>query len=253
MGGGNGEFHYQGWLLAMPVRMGMGVGRDAIGPGAGLLQQPQPSVGAASRRDAYDLILMDMQMPKMDGIETTARIREMERCNGSYIPIIALTANAMKGDRERCLAAGMDGYVSKPLRKQELLLAIGNVLQQQNKMTAAQEQGRAHEKINQEELMERVEGDPELLARLVEMFFAELPAYRDGIAAAIADADSNGLRHAAHALKGMLGTLAAHDGEALALRLEEMGCGGELAGAAEALAELDRELDSLKSLLDEFL
>ncbi|HEU0188931.1 MAG TPA: ATP-binding protein [Gallionella sp.] len=198
---------------------------------------------AALRDEAYDLILMDMQMPVMDGMETAARIREVEQRSGSHIPIIALTANAMKGDRERCLTAGMDDYVSKPLRKQDLLRAIGNVQQQRNGEAAV------HGKINTEELMERAGGDPELLARLVEICLAELPAYQGGIASAIAASDSNGLLHAAHSMKGMLGTVAAHDGEAFALRLEKMGRSGELAGAAEMLLNLDRELDALQPLL----
>lgn len=207
----------------------------------------------ALRDETYDLILMDMQMPGMGGIEATARIREGERQSGGYIPIIALTANAMKGDRERCLAAGMDGYVPKPLRKPELLLAIENVMQQQGEIAAAHGRESIQGKINVKELMERVGNDQELLARLVEIFFAELPVYRDGIAAAIAAANSNELCHTAHSLKGMLDTFTTHDGVALALRLEKMGHSGELAGAAETLLELDRELDALQLLLAKFL
>ena len=70
--------------------------------------------------DGFDLVLMDIEMPKMDGFETTAAIREKERTCGKHLPIIAMTAHAMKGDRERCLAAGMDGYISKPIESKEL-------------------------------------------------------------------------------------------------------------------------------------
>jgi two-component system sensor histidine kinase/response regulator len=78
----------------------------------------------ALSRECYDLILMDVQMPEMDGFEATAIIREKERASGQHIPIIALTANAMKGDSERCLNAGMDAYLSKPIRAQELIQAV---------------------------------------------------------------------------------------------------------------------------------
>jgi CheY-like chemotaxis protein len=78
----------------------------------------------AFETDHFDVVLMDIQMPEMDGFEATARIREKEMPQQGHIPIIALTANALKGDQERCIAAGMDGYISKPIRTSELLEAI---------------------------------------------------------------------------------------------------------------------------------
>jgi CheY-like chemotaxis protein len=75
----------------------------------------------------FDAILMDVQMPEMNGLEATEAIRRAERGSGRHIPILAMTAHAMKGDRERCLASGMDGYVSKPIRSQELLDALQGV------------------------------------------------------------------------------------------------------------------------------
>ena len=90
----------------------VGNGRDAV---------------ATSGAQRFDLILMDVQMPQMDGLEATAAIRAREHATGGHMPIIALTAHAMTGDRERCLAAGMDAYVSKPLRPDELFATIESV------------------------------------------------------------------------------------------------------------------------------
>jgi len=78
----------------------------------------------ALEKGVFDLILMDVQMPKLDGLQTTVRIREKEKATGAHLPIIAMTAHAMKGDRERCLSSGMDGYLVKPLKPNEILETI---------------------------------------------------------------------------------------------------------------------------------
>jgi CheY-like chemotaxis protein len=103
-----------------------------------LLEQEGHSVAVAANgrqvlealdRDSFDLLLIDIQMPEMDGFEATAAIRSSERITGEHLPIIAMTAYAMSGDRDKCLAAGMDGYVAKPIRKPELLEALQDVVQ----------------------------------------------------------------------------------------------------------------------------
>jgi two-component system sensor histidine kinase/response regulator len=83
---------------------------------------------AALESQSFDMVLMDVQMPGMDGFEATAVIRQQEHLSGKHLPIIAMTAHALKGDQERCLAAGMDGYVSKPIRSKELYRIIESVL-----------------------------------------------------------------------------------------------------------------------------
>jgi CheY-like chemotaxis protein len=80
-------------------------------------------------KETFDLILMDIQMPEMDGFEATAAIRKQEESTGKHLPIVAMTAHAMEGDRERCLAAGMDGYIAKPVRAKDLIDAIENLCQ----------------------------------------------------------------------------------------------------------------------------
>jgi len=86
----------------------------------------------ALEKDCFDLVLMDIQMPGMDGFEATSRIRKNEEGTGKHIPIIAMTAHALKGDQERCIAAGMNGYVSKPIRTSELFSAIEGLLDKKN-------------------------------------------------------------------------------------------------------------------------
>jgi two-component system sensor histidine kinase/response regulator len=81
------------------------------------------------KAEKFDLLLMDVQMPDMDGFEATAEIRRQERASGGHLPVVAMTAHAMVGDQERCLNAGMDGYVSKPLRKDDFFAAIDTVMQ----------------------------------------------------------------------------------------------------------------------------
>src|SRR6202044_1901795 len=82
---------------------------------------------ASLEKESYDLILMDVQMPEMNGLEATQAIREKEKVTGKRIPIVAMTAHAMKGDEERCLAAGMDAYLTKPIHTQELLAVLDDI------------------------------------------------------------------------------------------------------------------------------
>jgi CheY-like chemotaxis protein len=103
---------------------------------------------AAIARESFDLVLMDVQMPVMDGFEATALIRQQEKGTGRHLPIVAMTAHAMKGDREKCLEAGMDGYVAKPIEREELFTAIAAVAPSVSTAAAAQQDppaGPAHD------------------------------------------------------------------------------------------------------------
>jgi signal transduction histidine kinase/DNA-binding response OmpR family regulator len=200
----------------------------------------------------YDLVLMDVQMPEMDGFEATAAIRAREKATGAHVPIIAMTAHAMKGDRERCLEAGMDGYVSKPIQAEELFEAITSLVP----ITGAPgEAVRVEEVIDASlhELLARLDGDVEFLRRLMEVFDETSRALLSEIHEAIARGDTEALARAAHTLKGSVGNFAPHgDAFETALRLEMMGSNGDMSGAEQAYLVLEAEIERLKSAVMAF-
>jgi CheY-like chemotaxis protein/HPt (histidine-containing phosphotransfer) domain-containing protein len=198
----------------------------------------------ASARECFDLVLMDVQMPELGGMEATRLIRAREKEAGGHVPIIALTAHAMKGDRERCLAAGMDGYVSKPIQARELQGAIDEVLRRLGRSPggekpAEEEKGPpvGPDELDRAVALERVGGDLELLHELAQMFAAEAPSWLEGLVNAVTAADAAALKRVAHTLKGAVGTFGARRAFDAALRLEMLGREGNLAEAPEALVE----------------
>jgi signal transduction histidine kinase/CheY-like chemotaxis protein len=208
----------------------------------------------ADRERTFDLVLMDVQMPEMDGIEATAIIREKEKNTGRHIPIIALTAHAMKGDRETCINAGMDGYVSKPLKTNELIGTMEQLLRPRPE--SGKELSSAHDKaadaFDRERTLSSVDGDKELLREVVGLFLEDYPKTMAEIGEAIGEGDPGRLHRAAHALKGSVGNFgasAAFDG---ALRLEMLGKDGELGGAGAVYASLVDEMERLRKALDDF-
>ena len=124
----------------------------------------------------FDVVLMDIQMPEMDGMEATAAIREREKSSGKHIPILAMTAHAMRGDKERYLASGMDGYVSKPIHPAGLFAEIERCLAAPGRSNTMTEitQGTG-ELIDRVSLLERVEGDQELLTEMIHLFQEDAP------------------------------------------------------------------------------
>jgi len=185
----------------------------------------------------------------MDGLTAASTIREKEKASGGHIPIIAMTAHAMKGDRERCLAAGMDGYVAKPVRPQELAAAIDELL---FKAEEKREPEPADEVVfDREEALERVDNDKELLREIIALFEEECPQLLDAIRRAIAEKDGDALQHSAHTLKGSVGNFAARAAFDAAFQLERMGKERRWEGAEQALAELEREIERLLPALKE--
>jgi two-component system sensor histidine kinase/response regulator len=202
----------------------------------------------AVQRQAFDLVLMDVQMPEMDGFEATAAIRQLERGTGRHLPILAMTAYAMKGDRERCLESGMDGYVSKPIQPRELSDMIDKLVassgSSDKKETPAQLLVLDHD-----EIQERVGGDLKLLHELIDLFFADCPRMWQNIRDALSQGDAVKLNRAAHTLKGSIGVLGAQSAREAAERVEQLARTGDLAQAAEAVSQLEVELERLKPVL----
>ena len=211
-----------------------------------------------SAREAFDLVLMDMQMPVMDGIEATQRIRQRERENGSRpLPIVAMTANAMQGDRDRCLAAGMDGYVSKPVKPEELFAEIQAVLGADREVgtrgAAIVPAPSAHkiQRFNRAEVLERIGNDEELFCMLAGMFVADSPAYCEALKQALADGDAPTLHREAHTIKGLLATFSEDAGTALAQQAEDRAKRGDLEGAGELVAGLVEAIEGLADALSD--
>jgi two-component system, sensor histidine kinase and response regulator len=208
---------------------------------------------------AFDVALMDVQMPEMDGLEATAAIRERERATGGHLPIVALTAHAMKGDAERCLEAGMDAYLAKPLQRRELVAAIDAVVGRTASDALAFVSREAETPLARPgvldvaRLLERVGGDRKALAGLVRIFRTDSPKQLARIKAAVQEKDAAALRAAAHLLKGAVSNFAAPPATEAALRLQKMGDAGRLEGAETALEHLEREIDSLLASLADVL
>jgi CheY-like chemotaxis protein len=191
----------------------------------------------------FDVVLMDVQMPEMDGLEATAQIRAREKSQGRHTPIVALTAHALQGDRERCLAAGMDGYLTKPVRTEELFQALRSVAAPSNPEAAEDEV------LDLVEMEQRVGSDRVLLGRLVELFDQEGPRLLGELRAALAAGDASRLRLATHCLKGMVGTLGGKAASVEAERLEALAAAGEVARAGRGFAALEQAVARLQTAL----
>ncbi len=185
---------------------------------------------------AFDVVLMDIQMPEMSGFEVTRTIRDWEQTTGGHVPIVALTAHAMQGDRERCLAAGMDGYLAKPIDGEDLIETVerigdfgaGAAPSRVASVTPAASAGIFDEAA----ALSHTAGDRRLLCEMVALFRADAPAYVRRLGRALKKRDGEALRMSAHAFKSALATVGSPRGRELAAELEQMGRTNRFADAA---------------------
>jgi two-component system, sensor histidine kinase and response regulator len=208
---------------------------------------------AALGRLSFDLVLMDLQMPVMDGFQATAAIRSAEAGTARHVPIIALTAHAMKEDRDRCLEAGMDDYVSKPIQQDKLVKAIEDcVCLIRATVEAEPPAGASGSPMDVAAALARVNGDRGFLGEMAVIFLEESPRLLAQIRDAIAADDPAGLVTPAHSLKNWAGNFVAQAAFEAMMDLEALGRAGALANAGTVLATLEREIERLRSAVAEF-
>jgi PAS domain S-box-containing protein len=213
---------------------------------------------AASGREAveilarceFDLVLMDVQMPDLDGVQAAATIREKERGSGKHVPIVAMTAQSGEADRARCLAAGMDGYLTKPVRITDLISKIQSVLPGGNSMDAEQNCPRPSineqlQQLDEALALSRVGGDADLLREVIELFLDDYPQALESIRSAVAVQDASAIEHHAHSLKGSVSTFGAARAFEAALALEKQGRSKDLTGVETGLGQLEAALQDL--------
>jgi CheY-like chemotaxis protein len=216
-------------------------------------------------KQSFDGVLMDVQMPEMDGFRATAEIRGKEEQTGQHIPIIAMTASAMKGDRERCLAAGMDGYISKPIDPEQLYQTIltfhpsssSREPKSENSLAAgdapAGDSPGAAEILDLDAARERFGDDPELIREMAEIVLDESPKLLRQILEGCSAGDSKVVQRSAHTLKSSIGVFGAQRACDLSWRIEQAGKAGNLQGLEEIIEDLQQETARAMSALTEFL
>ena len=195
----------------------------------------------ALNRGAFDLVLMDCQMPEMDGFEATAEIRRREalRPGGRRIPIIALTAGAVEGDREKCLAGGMDDYVTKPFSLNQLERALRRWLPEER--NAGRDQPRIDIQALEQIRALRGDGGANLVTKIIGVYLSDAPARLRSLQEAVARGDAAAMRRAAHAFKSASANLGATGLAELCRRMEDLGRASSIQGAQSLVAEIETE------------
>ncbi|MBN1554752.1 MAG: PAS domain S-box protein [Phycisphaerae bacterium] len=214
----------------------------------------------ALNQETFDVILMDVQMPEMDGMEATARIRSREVGTGRHVPILAMTAHAMKGDREKCLDAGMDGYISKPIRASELNKELQRILQEGTSKDTASATTEAPTSmdstmtnlkiIDEDDAMSRFDGDREMFEELLDLFEEHCDVMIRNIQDALAARDCEILKKAFHTAKGALANISAATAREVACKGEVAAEQGDVLTASRSVEQLIHEIKRLRAYLD---
>src|SRR6266851_468091 len=197
-----------------------------------------------AEQGGFDLLLLDVHMPELDGFQVVQAVRERELTAGGHLPIIALTARSRKEDRERCLAAGMDDFQTKPIRPADLLAAIDRVLR-----THSSRPSRRLDLLDAPVLLAACGGDPTLLRKMCQTLTARVPEHLAALRDALRDQDAPRLREAAHKCCGMLSEFSTVAGD-LAGSLEELAAGRQLDKAAPILEQLETIAHELVKQID---
>src|SRR5687768_11729082 len=207
---------------------------------------------------------MDVQMPEMDGFEATRCIRQSEQVSGRHTPIVAMTAHAMAGDRERCLAAGMDDYISKPLHTAALLELIERICTRRNggaaapppvnglQTSVAESAAPAELVLSREKLLNQLDGDEALMQRMIALFHQNTPQLLDAIRSSIARRNGAELARAAHALLSSLGAFGAHHALRLTRQLEAQAQEGDYEKIDRTFAALEGATAEVHATLSTF-
>ncbi|HEX3527949.1 MAG TPA: ATP-binding protein [Thermoanaerobaculia bacterium] len=219
-----------------------------LGYAADVVADGEEALGAL-RRQCYDVVLMDVQMPRMDGIEATRRIRT-EQPAAEQPRIIAVTANALREDHETCLAAGMDDYLSKPVLLENLRAALSGRPGARHDEDTAKDFD--PQRIDQLRQLQAMTGQ-DLVSPIIDRFLADAPRRWDDLRAALDAQDGPQLSFAAHAFKGSSGQIGASRVAALCQELESQGRDAQWDGTAEIVAQLGTEIERVAPLLLEFL
>jgi len=194
-----------------------------------------------------DLVLMDMQMPGMGGIEATRAIRQLEQGSNQHIPIVALTANVMEGDRDTCLAAGMDDFISKPISWEKLFSAIDNVMRQRS-VTPERKESQSVESWSEEQYAGALErADPEILGIIGKISAATIMGYMEDMAHSLQSRQTAEIQRGAHTLKGMIGYFGAEPIVSHAAAIERHAKRGDLNNAGAEYVKLAHEVERFLS------